>query len=901
VDDAGDYFVVTTNAFGATASTTGRIDVVQTLHPMPGTWLAAERLGDVAYFVFTSPARIERFNLATETWLPPLPLARVPGAFAVGANALFIASGSIIYRYAPDGTGESVVSGAFTSDVTGLTVSGDLLFAQYRGNFDTSLTTLRISDGTRISTANYFDWGPNMVAGVTQRRVFSVVPNRSTAVVASATHDAAGILAPRVLTNSFNNHSPGPIRRVFLSPDENLLADDGGNAYRPADLSFVSGLGGRFDDLVFTPGNLVIVLKSGRLVAFDEGLRPTAETSLGIPAARIFLHGGQVFGFGYPPSGPGAAIRQAKVALAQIVPPPVAPPVDPTQVAFIPNAIFVDREGTVHLYSKLHRHLFRWSPDQRRYLASIPLRGWPDHVTYSAATHRVYFADSESRLHQIKLDVAHPREEPFATAPQHVLGLALAGEFPFLLNRPAGWEASFHVFAPDGTLKSPYINGNYSAEFAWNAPLRRLYFFRPNRSDLHYVEISATGALIEHPDPRDRVPVVTQYPLRISPDGAAVLTGAGKLFDARTLAPMASLASEIDDATWSNAWLFTGRWTLAGAVVQRWSRSNFALDRTQTISGRFLRLFALSGGRLLLVTVRNSETVFTLLDEELTELSTTATAPRTRLANLSTRAIAGRGERALIPGFVIAGPQPKRVLIRAAGPALSPFGVDGALVDPLLTILTQAGGTVATNNDWGTAHNLGDLIHVTTKVGAFAFPSGSRDAAALVTLSPGAYTVQTRGANDATGVALVEIYDAQDADNTSRLVNIAARAQVGTGADVMIPGIVIQDGTPRTLLLRAVGPGLSDFGVSDALANPRLRLFRGDQIVAENDDWGQAPGANQTELAAAAIAAGAFPLPTGSRDAALLVTLPPGAYTAQVSAVDAGTGVAIVEVYELNR
>lgn len=904
VADAGDYFVVTTNSFGATASTTGRIDVVQPVHPVRGTWLAAECLGDIAYFVFTSPARIERFNLATETWLPPLPLSRVPGAFAVGANALYVASGPIIYRYAPDGTAESIFSGAFASEVTGLTVSGDLLFAQYRANFDTSLSTLRVADGTRVSTANYFsDWGPAMAAGATQRRVFSVVPNRSTAVVASASHDATGVLEPRALTNSYNNHAPGPSRRIFLSPDENLVADDGGNTYRSADLSFVSGLGGRFDDLVFTPGNLPIVLKSGRLVAFDARLRPTGEASLGIPAARIFLHGGQIFGFEYPPNTPGAAIRQAKVALAQIAPPPLAPAVDPTDVAFIPNAIFVDREGTVHLYSKLHRQLFRWSPDQRRYLSSIPLRGWPDHVTYAAATHRVYFADSESRLHQIRLDAARPIEEPFAIAPQQVLGLAVAGEFLFLLNRPAGWEASFHVFAADGTLSSPYTNGNYSADFAWNAALRRLYFFRPSQSDLHYVEIGAKGDLLEHPDPssRDKVVVVAQYPLRISPDGATVLTGAGKLFDARSLAPVASLANEIDDAAWSNGRLFTGRWTLAGAVVQRWGGSNFAPDRTQTVAGRFLRLFALSGGRLLLVTVRDGGTVLTLLDEELAELSTTATAPRTRLANLSTRAIAGGGERALIPGFVIAGPQPKRLLIRAAGPALSAFGVDGALADPLLTVLDQAGATVATNNDWDRADNLGDLIYVTTKVGAFAFPFGSRDAAALVTLSPGAYTVQARGANDSIGVALVEIYDAQDADNTSRLVNIAARAQVGAGADVLIPGIVVQGGAPRTLLLRAVGPGLSAFGVSGALGNPRLRLFRGDQIVAENDDWGLTPGAGATEIAAAAAAAGAFPLPTGSRDAALLVTLPPGAYTAQVSAADAGTGVAIVEVYEVNK
>jgi hypothetical protein len=262
---------------------------------------------------------------------------------------------------------------------------------------------------------------------------------------------------------------------------------------------------------------------------------------------------------------------------------------------------------------------------------------------------------------------------------------------------------------------------------------------------------------------------------------------------------------------------------------------------------------------------------------------------------------ARRDAQMLIPGFVITGPQAKRVLVRAAGPGLAGFGVSGTLADPRLTVLNQAGATVAANDDWSSAANLTDLIAVATKVGAFAFTPGSRDAAALLTLEPGAYTVQVRGAADATGVALVEIYDAQDVGNTSRIVNIAARAQVGTGGDVLIPGIVIQGSSPQTLLIRAVGPGLSAFGVSGVLADPKLRLFQGEQVIYENDNWSQSSGTLAGEIAAAAAATGAFALTAGSRDAALLVTLQPGTYTAHVSGADGGTGVALVEVYEVQR
>jgi hypothetical protein len=271
-----------------------------------------------------------------------------------------------------------------------------------------------------------------------------------------------------------------------------------------------------------------------------------------------------------------------------------------------------------------------------------------------------------------------------------------------------------------------------------------------------------------------------------------------------------------------------------------------------------------------------------------------------RLANLAARAMVGRGDQILIPGFVVTGFQSKRLLIRAAGPALSAFGVSGSLGDPSLTVFNHSGAAVAANDDWGTAPNIGELMAVTNKVGAFAFSAGSRDAAVLVTLQPGDYTVQARGVNDTTGIALVEVYDAQDAGSSSRLINIAARAQVGTGADVLIPGIVIQGNSPKTVLIRAVGPGLSAFGVTDVLANPRLRVFRADQVVQENDDWDQAGGSAAGQIVAASRKAGAFALPVGSRDAAVLVTLPPGSYTAQVSGSDGGTGVALVEVYEVN-
>ncbi len=265
------------------------------------------------------------------------------------------------------------------------------------------------------------------------------------------------------------------------------------------------------------------------------------------------------------------------------------------------------------------------------------------------------------------------------------------------------------------------------------------------------------------------------------------------------------------------------------------------------------------------------------------------------LVNLSARASVGTGANVVIPGITVRGTKPKSLLIRAAGPALGVFGVAGALANPALSVFDAAGDRVLTNDNWGDVPDVPALRAATAAQGAFALPEGSRDAAMLVTLAPGSYTVQVAGSGTgaaAQGIALVEVYEA---DSTpSSLVNLSCRARVGTGGDILIAGFAVAGSEPKRVLIRAAGPSLAALGVTGALADPRLEVIREGTgaIVATNDNWDSA-------LAPAASSVGAFALTPGSRDAAIIVTLPPGAYTAQVSGVNNTTGVALVEVYLL--
>jgi hypothetical protein len=227
--------------------------------------------------------------------------------------------------------------------------------------------------------------------------------------------------------------------------------------------------------------------------------------------------------------------------------------------------------------------------------------------------------------------------------------------------------------------------------------------------------------------------------------------------------------------------------------------------------------------------------------------------------------------------------------VRAVGPTLASFGVSGALADPQLQLLS--GSTVIASNDNWLATDAAAM----SAVGAFALGAGSADAAIVTTLGPGGYTTPVSAPAGTLGIVLIECYDGATADTTVRLVNASARAFVGAGDGILIPGFVITGSGTVKLLVRAIGPALTAFGVPGVLADPQLTLYQGSTEVASNNDWSTA--ANATDVAAAASAAGAFALTPGSRDAALLVTLPAGAYTAAVSGVNGATGTALVEVY----
>jgi len=266
-----------------------------------------------------------------------------------------------------------------------------------------------------------------------------------------------------------------------------------------------------------------------------------------------------------------------------------------------------------------------------------------------------------------------------------------------------------------------------------------------------------------------------------------------------------------------------------------------------------------------------------------------------RLANLSTRGSVATGDDILIAGFAVSGPGTKAVLLRGIGPGLTAFGVPGSLANPKLTLFDANGIKLTENDDWG-ADTTGVTAALFAELGAFSLTTNSADAALLTTVNPGAYTVQLSGVRDATGLGLIEIYER--GPGSARLVNLSSRLTVGVDAAAGIAGFVVSGTGPKKLLIRGIGPALARFGVASALADPVLTVSGpAGTVIAANDNWSAA--GNATDIATAATTAGAFTLPADSKDAAVLLTLPPGAYTATVSGANGTRGVALIEIYEL--
>lgn len=262
--------------------------------------------------------------------------------------------------------------------------------------------------------------------------------------------------------------------------------------------------------------------------------------------------------------------------------------------------------------------------------------------------------------------------------------------------------------------------------------------------------------------------------------------------------------------------------------------------------------------------------------------------------NTSSRGIAAQGSDTLILGFVIEGQTTKEFLVRAVGPSLAPMtGNSESLVEDPRLILYRGTTRILLNDNWSDEPDHEEIKARAAEVGAFALLPDSKDAAVLIHLEPGAYTGMMPSLTS--GIGLLEVYDAEPSVQATRLINTSCRGTVRPGEPSLISGFILNEDHVGPVLVRAIGPGLAEFGVDDFLPDPVLKIYRGDQEIVSNDDWES--NGNLAALKVRQAAVSGLLLEAESKDAALLLDLPPGVYSAHALSSLGESGITLLEIY----
>jgi hypothetical protein len=358
------------------------------------------------------------------------------------------------------------------------------------------------------------------------------------------------------------------------------------------------------------------------------------------------------------------------------------------------------------------------------------------------------------------------------------------------------------------------------------------------------------------------------------------IAGAQSIYGSAVVAPTITSQPQSVTINPGSSFTFTVTATGTAPLSYQWRKDGAAIGGATGAAYTIASVSTANAG-VYTVTVSNAAGSVTSTGATLTVGGTA------RISNLSVRTSLASGQN-LVVGFVTS--RAKNMLIRAVGPSLNAvFGVTDFYADPKFTVNNSAGAVIDSNDNW-----ISTLSTTFSSVGAFALTAGSKDAA-LVRSINGPSTAQVNGTGS--GLMLVEVYDADASSTASRLTNVSARNQVGTGANILVSGFVITGAGTCKLLIRGIGPALNDvFGVNGVLVDPKLEIHQTingvDTVLASNDNW-------DASLTSTFSSVGAYAFKAGSKDAAIFISLPPGVYTAQVSGANSGTGDGVVEIYEV--
>lgn len=575
------------------------------------TWREARTYLGVAYFLYTTPPQIVRYDMASQQSLTTLTLSGIPVSIAVDQDGIFIGYSDGTSRIAKmDFNGHNAVAVCNTGGYPlGLVTAGGWIIVQ-TGMY--GLECYAKLNGTKLgSTTN----GQNMIVQGTlavapgRRQIYASAYGALQYCLVVDIQDSGALGPPSASRNDFFQGRD----RIYVFPSENLLCDNSGIVVSPAGFPELGYLGAAIKDLTFY-GDQPVALRGNMLVGFSNGLAETGHVYLTKPASRAFQNGNAIFTFGLDTTGT-LQVERTPVSSLNLGSSPVTN--DPEKKNYQPDAVLMDKNEVVLLPSGLNLRVFRWSVAQKKYLDSVTLTDPPKRYDYSAANHALYLTYYQplTSIKRLKLDQAGAKEELLANISETPGGVAAADPYIFVADCDAykTW-ATHYVFSASGQQLANMGWTYQSQEYAWNPVKKRIYQFSDGSSpNLFRSQGITTQGIFGTDAEESRTDIVEpRSPIRVSPDGSLVVTGWGTVYNCDTLKIQAQLSTTIDDAAWIGQVLYTIRAYHGLTQLQCWT-AKYAQKWATIVAGTPLRMFATSKG-LLLVTQDSGRPKFTIIN-----------------------------------------------------------------------------------------------------------------------------------------------------------------------------------------------------------------------------------------------------------------------------------------------
>ncbi len=541
-------------------------------------WKHMEEHGGVAYFFISQPAQVARYDKAARTWLAPLILPPARGALTTGtidADGLYIAYDSAVYRYPHNLSGELHLINA-TGAVQNIFTDGELLIVNFSNNDYLKLISINKTTNTFIRQ-HEVTYSPLLGATIARgmKRLFGY--SSYSKKVNYIDYRLDGSFSGGAFTQFYNNTG-----RAWVLPGEGRVLDGGGALSSSSSLESLLQMDTPITDVRFYGDTVPVVLNANQIRVYNNAFQLHRTATLAANGKAIALDGTDILVF--RPNGTDP-IAVEVVPLSTLNPPAPSAVVNPAGLAYKQDAVFVKNDGVVHLYSKAHQSIFRWSPDSQSYLESIPLSGVPSYVAYSPENELLYTSYKSKEIKKLDFNALTAGEVPFVTLPYPPTGLSTAGVYVLSVDNSGSWNTHY-TYSPAGVLISSKTWNYASKEFVWSPANQKMYFMRDGMSpnDLLWEEINAAGAypalaagaignIMDSPL-HDSTGFI--YPIRVKDDGSLVALGSGFMHAGQTLARHAyALSNSFTDGAWVGDHFYSARNAVGMTQFQQWLAPTF--------------------------------------------------------------------------------------------------------------------------------------------------------------------------------------------------------------------------------------------------------------------------------------------------------------------------------------